>query len=130
MILFTAGKVPNELPALMRRKGELSPTRVAIEEFTGSLAHELAAFDVRVKLVEHGYAPTTQFAQNTEVPIEDLIPETYASFAAPIFAAFAKPAMVTKETDVAEAVWQAVNDVSGRLRFPAGPDAVAMARRN
>jgi hypothetical protein len=35
---------------------------------------------------------------------------------------------VTKETDVAEAVWRAVNDASGQLRFPAGPDAVALAR--
>lgn len=56
-----------------------------------------------------------------------MIPPAYAEFAAPIFAAFARPAMVTKETDVAEAVWQAANDVSGRLRFPAGSDAVALA---
>jgi NAD(P)-dependent dehydrogenase (short-subunit alcohol dehydrogenase family) len=103
-------------------------SKMAIEGFTGSLAHELAAFDVRVKLVEPGYAPTTRFAQNTDVRIEDLIPEAYAAFAAPIFAAFAKPALVTKETDVAEAVWQAANDASGQLRFPAGPDALALAR--
>lgn len=102
-------------------------SKMAIEGFTGSLAHELAAFDVSVKLVEPGYAPTTRFAQNTDVRIEDLIPEAYAAFAAPIFAAFAKPAMVTKETDVAEAVWQAANDASGQLRFPAGPDALALA---
>jgi NAD(P)-dependent dehydrogenase (short-subunit alcohol dehydrogenase family) len=105
-------------------------SKMAIVGFTGSLALELAAFDVRVKLVEPGYAPTTRFAQNTGVRIEDLIPEAYASFAAPIFAAFSKPVMVTKESDVAEAVWQAANDVSGQLRFPAGPDAVALARAN
>ncbi|MBX9646005.1 MAG: SDR family oxidoreductase [Xanthobacteraceae bacterium] len=103
-------------------------SKMAIEGFTGSLALELAAFDVGVKLVEPGYAPTTRFAQNTDLRIEDLIPEAYATFAAPIFAAFAKPAMVTKETDVAEAVWQAANDASGQLRFPAGPDALALAR--
>ncbi|MDF2115306.1 SDR family oxidoreductase [Roseiarcaceae bacterium H3SJ34-1] len=103
-------------------------SKTAIEGFTGSLAHELSAFDVRVKLVEPGYAPTTRFAQNTDVRIEDMIPEAYASFAAPIFAAFANPPLVTKETDVADAVWQAANDVSGQLRFPAGADAVALAR--
>lgn len=103
-------------------------SKMAIEGFTGSLAHELEAFDVRVKLVEPGYAPSTRFSQNTEVRVEDLIPETYAAFAAPIFAAFAKPAMVTRETDVAEAVWCAANDDTGQLRFPAGPDAVALAR--
>lgn len=102
-------------------------SKMAIEGFTGSLAHELQAFDVRAKLVEPGYAPTTRFAHNTDVRIEDLIPEAYASFAQPIFAAFAKPAMVTRESDVAEAVWRAASDVSGQLRFPAGADAVALA---
>ena len=104
-------------------------SKQAIEGFTGSLAHELAYFDIRAKLVEPGYAPTTRFAQNSSVRIEDLIPEAYADFAAPIFAAFAQPAMTTKETDVAEAVWAAVHDTSGRLHFPAGPDAVALVKR-
>ncbi|TIP08093.1 SDR family oxidoreductase [Mesorhizobium sp.] len=103
-------------------------SKMAIEGFMGSLAHELRAFDIRVKLVAPGYAPTTRFAQNTELRIDELIPEAYASFAGPIFAEFARPAMVTKESDVAEAVWHAANDVSGQLRFPAGPDAVALAR--
>jgi NAD(P)-dependent dehydrogenase (short-subunit alcohol dehydrogenase family) len=103
-------------------------SKTAIEGFTGSLAHELAAFNVRVKLVEPGYAPTTRFTQNTDLRIEEMIPEAYAPFAQPIFAAFARPAAVTTEVDVAEAVWHAANDMSGQLRFPAGPDAVALAR--
>jgi NAD(P)-dependent dehydrogenase (short-subunit alcohol dehydrogenase family) len=103
-------------------------SKMAIEGFTGSLAHELQAFNVRVKLVEPGYAPTTRFSQNTELRVDELIPEAYAPFAQPIFAAFAQPALVTTESDVAKAVWHAANDVSGQLRFPAGPDAVALAR--
>jgi NAD(P)-dependent dehydrogenase (short-subunit alcohol dehydrogenase family) len=102
-------------------------SKVAIEGFTGSLAHELANFDIRAKLVEPGYAPTTSFARNGAIPVEDLIPPAYADFAAPIFAAFGRPALTTKETDVAEAVWAAVHDTSGQLRFPAGADAVALA---
>jgi hypothetical protein len=39
-----------------------------------------------------------------------------------------QPAAVTTESDVAEGVWRAANDSSGTLRFPAGPDAVALAR--
>jgi len=35
---------------------------------------------------------------------------------------------VTTEADVAEAVWRAATDRSGQLRFPAGADAVALAR--
>ncbi len=103
-------------------------SKQAVEGFTGSLAHELAHFGIRAKLVEPGYAPTTRFAHNTSVRVEDLIPEAYADFAGPIFAAFARPALVTTETDVAEAVWRAANDPSGQLRFPAGADAVALAR--
>lgn len=103
-------------------------SKQAIQGFTGSLAHELGHFDIRVKLVEPGYAPTTRFAHNTGVRIEDLIPAAYATFAAPIFAGFAQPTLVTTERDVAETVWQAANDLSGRLHFPAGPDALALAR--
>lgn len=102
-------------------------SKQAIEGFTASLAHELAYFGVRAKLVEPGYAPTTRFSQNTEVRLEDLIPETYAGFARPILEGFANPALVTTERDVAETIWRAADDLSGQLRFPAGPDAVALA---
>ena len=103
-------------------------SKTAIEGFTGSLAHELQPFGVRVKLVEPGYAPTTAFAQNSGARIEAAIPAAYAPFAEPILAAFSAPAMVTTEADVAETVWRAANDMSDQLRFPAGPDAVALAR--
>ncbi len=82
-------------------------SKAAIEGFTGSLAHELDAFNVRVKLVEPGYAPTTQFSQNSGSRMEGLIPEAYAPFAQRVFAAFTQPPLVTTEQDVAEAVWRA-----------------------
>lgn len=102
-------------------------SKTAIEGFTGSLAQELAHFGIRTKLVEPGYAPTTSFAHNTPVRVEDLIPQAYAGFAAPIFEKFARPSLTTREIDVAEAVWQAANDASDTLHFPAGADAVALA---
>jgi NAD(P)-dependent dehydrogenase (short-subunit alcohol dehydrogenase family) len=102
-------------------------SKQAIEGFTGSLAHELAAFGVRAKLVEPGHAPTTRFAANTDIPVNELIPEAYADFARPIFEGFANPPLITRERDVAEAVWLAATDPSDRLRYPAGPDAVALA---
>lgn len=102
-------------------------SKQAIEGFVGSLAHELAYFNIAAKLVEPGYAPTTRFTQNTSVRVEDLVPEAYGAFAGPIFEAFAKPTLTTREIDVAEAVWRAVNDTTGTLRFPAGQDAVALS---
>lgn len=113
--------------AAMPLAAAYTASKQAIEGFSGSLAHEMGAFGVRVKLVEPGYAPTTRFAANTDIPVMDLIPEAYADYAGPVFAAFANPPLTTKESDVAEAVWAAVNDGTGRLRFPAGPDAVALA---
>ena len=47
-------------------------SKQAIEGFTGSLAHELAYFGIRAKLVEPGHGPTTRFAQNTDLKVEDL----------------------------------------------------------
>jgi NAD(P)-dependent dehydrogenase (short-subunit alcohol dehydrogenase family) len=104
-------------------------SKQAIDGFTASLAHELEAFDVRVKLVLPGYAPTTRFTSNSGSRMDGLIPEAYAPLARQIFAAIAQgPAAVTTESDVADAVWRAAHDVSGQLRFPAGADAVALAR--
>jgi short-subunit dehydrogenase len=103
-------------------------SKMAIEGFTGSLAHELEAFNVRVKLVEPGYGPTTRFTANGASRMEGLFPETYAAFAQPILAAFAQVTTGTTESDVAETVYRAANDESGQLRFPAGADAVALAQ--
>lgn len=105
-------------------------SKMAIEAFTASLAFELEAFGVRVALVEPGYGPTTRFTSNGGSRMEGLIPEAYAPFAQRIFASFAQPAAVTTERDVAEVVWRAANDASGQLRFPAGADAVALARQS
>jgi hypothetical protein len=78
--------------------------------------------------VEPGYVPTTQFTTNGTSRMQGLIPSTYAPFAEPILAAFARPAAVTTESDVAEVVWRAANDTTGQLRFPAGADALALAQ--
>ena len=104
-------------------------SKAAIEAFTGSLALELAHFGVAARLVEPGYCPSTRFADNGSARIAGMIPDEYLGFAQPIFAAFAQPAAVTTEADVALAVWDAVHDTSGQVRFPAGADAIALATR-
>jgi NAD(P)-dependent dehydrogenase (short-subunit alcohol dehydrogenase family) len=103
-------------------------SKTAIEGFTGSLAHELADFGVRVKLVEPGYGPDTAFTANTGSRLEGLVPESYAAYAQRVLADYSRPGAVTTPADVAEAVWRAANDATDRLHFPAGPDAVALAR--
>lgn len=101
-------------------------SKQAIEGFTGSLAFELEAFGVRVKLVEPGHAPTTRFAENGRERMQGLVPEPYAAFARSVFAGFSSATVFTRESEVAEAVWRAASDDSSRLRFPAGADALAL----
>jgi NAD(P)-dependent dehydrogenase (short-subunit alcohol dehydrogenase family) len=101
-------------------------SKSAIEGFTSSLQLELRAFDVRVALVEPGYAPTTAFAANGQQRMQGLIPDAYAPFARSVFAGFTKDMPTTRESDVADAVLTAATDVSGQLRFPAGADALAL----
>lgn len=104
-------------------------SKTAIQGFSTSLALELEPFNVRVKLVEPGYGPGTRFTANGTERMQGLIPEAYAPFAQAIFASLGNPAAVTTAPDVAEAVWRAATDASGRLRYPAGADAVALAER-
>jgi len=101
-------------------------SKQAIEGFTGSLALELAAFNVGAKLVEPGYAPTTRFSENASERMAGMIPADYAPMAQAIFAELGS-GQYTIEQDVAEGVWRAANDTSGRLRFAAGADALALA---
>lgn len=103
-------------------------SKTAIEGFTASLAFELRAFDVRAKLVEPGYAPSTAFTKNSGSRMDGLLPEAYAAYAQSVFAGMPRdPALLTTAADVAEGVWRAANDSSGQLRFAAGADAVALA---
>ena len=104
-------------------------SKMAIEGFTGSLAHELAAFNVRVKLVEPGYGPTTRFASNGGSRMEGLIPEAYAAFVA------TDPRGLCASHDGDEGIRRGRGGVSrceryvaGSFRFPAGADAVALAQ--
>lgn len=104
-------------------------SKMAIEGFTASLALELAPFGVRAKTVEPGSCLTTNFAaraMNGRSP-EELVPAPYAPWAKKVMDDFTGQDLFTKESDVAETVWRAVHDTTGRLRFPAGPDAVWLA---
>lgn len=102
-------------------------SKTAVEGFTASLANELRQFNVRVKLVEPGYCPDTRFAENGGPRMQGLITEPYAAYVQGVFAEFAKVSVTTAPLDVAQAVWEAANDTSDRLHYPAGPDAVALA---
>jgi short-subunit dehydrogenase len=107
--------------------GAYKASKDAVEGFTESLTFELAEFGIRIKLVEPGYCPTTRFTENGGARMAGLFPEAYAAFAQRTMAGFSQVTVTTREIDVAEAVFRAATDHSTTLRFPAGPDAVALA---
>ena len=102
-------------------------SKAAVNAFTESLALELEAFNVRVRLVIPGAAPETAFSRNAQVRMQDGIPAAYAEFAQSVFARRGQSSLVTYAQDVTDAVWRAVTDSSSPLRLPAGADAVTAA---
>lgn len=105
-------------------------SKMAVEGFTASLSLELAPFGVQAKTVEPGACLTTNFAARATngVTLDELVPAPYAPWAKKAMDDFTGQDLFTKESDVAEAVWRAVHDTTGKLRFPAGADAVLLAQ--
>lgn len=103
-------------------------SKCAVEGLSEGLAHELAPFGVRVRLVEPGLAPTTAFAENAGGVDPASMPAPYADLAGRMLGTMRSYSLpFTTEADVAEAVYAAATDEGERLRYPAGGDAAAIA---
>ena len=104
-------------------------SKTAVEGFTESLAYEMSIFNVRVKIVMPGYAPTTNFTANNSDRMQGLIPESYAGYAGQLFQNLNnQSAGYTVAADVAEKVFAAATDENNKLRYPAGSDSEASAQ--
>lgn len=103
-------------------------SKYAVEGFSESLAYELGAFGVRVKIVEPGLAPATSFAANSGGRGDDLMPAAYSASAGRYLKSMQDdPKSYTAEGDVAETVYAAATDDGDRLRYPAGADSLMLA---
>lgn len=103
-------------------------SKFAVEGYTESLAYELEQFNIKVRLVEPGYAPTTSFTTNGGPRMQGLIPADYGAFAQAAFTRMADyPTAYCTETEVAEAAYAAATDEGRRLRYPAGADTKMLA---
>ena len=103
-------------------------SKAAVNAFTESLAVELEPFNVRVRIVLPGRSPETSFAENAQDRIAGF-PEAYSDLVQNVFASLtASDEPVTYSSDVAEAVWNAVNDPSTPIKIPAGEDAVEWSK--
>ncbi len=103
-------------------------SKCAVEGFTESLSYELGAFGIRARLVEPGYAPTTNLTANGSARMQGLFPEEYGAFTQSCFANMANyPTRYCTEAEVAEATLTAATEEGGRIRYPAGADSQLLA---
>ena len=91
--------------------GRVHREQDGIEGFTASLAFELEAFNMSMKLVEPGYGPTRRFTSNRRAAHGGADPGAIRAFRAADFFSLAQPEAETTEADVAEGVWRAATDV-------------------
>jgi NAD(P)-dependent dehydrogenase (short-subunit alcohol dehydrogenase family) len=103
-------------------------SKFAIEGFTESLSYELDFFNIKARLVEPGYAPTTNFTANGTARMQGLFPADYAEFTQACFGKMARyPMPFCTEAEVADAVYAAATDEGARLRYLAGADTKLLA---
>jgi NAD(P)-dependent dehydrogenase (short-subunit alcohol dehydrogenase family) len=103
-------------------------SKCAVEGFTESLAHELEGFNVKARLVEPGYAPTTRFTDNAGSRFRGLFPTDYDAFTQACFRRMASyPTRFCTEAEVAEATFAAATEEGSRIRYPAGADTQMLA---
>ena len=103
-------------------------SKFAVEGYTESLSYELQPFNIKVRLVEPGYGPTTNFTANGGARMEGLIPADYGAFATAAFTKMANyPTAHCTEAEVADAAYAAATEDGARLRYPAGADTKMLA---
>lgn len=104
-------------------------SKAAINALTESAALELAEFDIHVRVVLPGRAPSTSFASSAQARIAagGFFPAPYEAFAAQTLAGMqeASAGEVTTAEDVAQVVYRAATDPECPMIVPAGADAVA-----
>ena len=99
-------------------------SKAAMNQFTTSLALELAQFNIRTRVVLPGRSPESQFGANAQSRMKGF-PEPYQDFAQTIFGKMkGHDGPITHLKDVAEAVYLAATDASSPMIIPAGADAV------
>ena len=99
-------------------------TKWAVEGWSESLAFELAPYNIRVKTVSPGGIATDFIGRSLQVAAHP----AYAPLLQQLLASQGEEqqAHFSSAEAIAEVVYQAATDPQDQLRYPAGPDAVAL----
>ena len=101
-------------------------SKFAVEGLSESLHFELAAFGVKVKIIEPGMIKTDFGGRSFDFVNDEGMPE-YQPTVQSLFAAFGNAGASPSEPQVvADAIWEAVTDGTDTLRYRAGADAVVL----
>lgn len=104
-------------------------SKAAVNAFSDSVALELEPFNVRVRVVLPGRAPTTRFGENARAAMTGGFPDPYLPVVEQVMTGWQQDTgPTTTPQDVAEAVWRAVSDVDAPAHLPAGADAIAWSQ--
>ncbi len=98
--------------------GGYAASKHALEAISESLAQEVKAFNIKVKIVEPGII-NTQMAQDIKVATNSIYPQA-TRFGGLFTASLNTP---TSPTLVADKILEIANDNNWKLRHPVGPDA-------
>lgn len=116
-VTSSAGIAPMPMVAIY------TASKCAVEGFSEALSYEMGLLGIRVRLVEPGLAPTTNFGPNSAGRMQSLMPPPYDAFAQAYLAKMQNyPTAYTTEQETAEAVFSAATDDVDRLRYPVGED--------
>jgi NAD(P)-dependent dehydrogenase (short-subunit alcohol dehydrogenase family) len=103
-------------------------SKCAVEGFTESLSYEMESLGIRMRLVEPGFAPSTNLGANGSTRMQGLTPPPYSEFAQACLRGLQDyPTAYSTEHDIVEAVFAAATDHGEQLRYPAGPDTKLLA---
>lgn len=96
----------------------------AVEGFCESLQYEVKEYNIRVKIIEPGIVKTAFWGRSTDRDNQSGI-GAYERYGQPILELIDNAAGIvgTQPEEVADAIWQATNDNSSRLRYIVGLDA-------
>src|SRR5271154_5918949 len=98
-------------------------SKFAVEGLSEGLWYELGTFGVKVKVIEPGAIKTEFGGRSADVWDVSRVPE-YKPFMEKVKAARANFVKNSGSAEqVAEVIYEAANDPSDRMRYPAGPDA-------
>lgn len=104
-------------------------SKFAVEGLSESLHYELAAFGVKVKIIEPGMIKTDFGGRSFDFVNDESMVE-YQPTVQSLFATFGEAGANPSEPQVvADAIWSAVTDGTDTLRYRAGADAVQLLNK-